>query len=543
MLDCAPTTLAGALNETIFLVAGSSSAADAVALGNAVVLGVALSTFAAVILFVILPSVLGVLQEQREVFDVFAAVPLKIVRHVRDRLAERLSALAREASGEEDGAEGAPQGEELSLAALMGDGGGSVHGSVKGADDRHDSSGLGGSLRLRPQAGAGLALAIANANASAARSRSAKDEDGDEESLKKAAALGACRCRSRSPLCCCGGAAGGEDHVARRKFAKATSGFVSLLTRMVWPVLCFVAYYVAMYVTRSQVTKLANESRVSVQWVCELEVLVPSVGQAMRNALAFSEPKFTATWLDVAEERADFLLDVVNAVAFGDPARQLSSQLAVSPAAYSILLVNGCVDNVLSDAECANYNLPSGCTYFYPMKCVPARRALSLQSPRRRAYLASLTRPRPRAAPRRIAHSLCYKDPASVDITQPIFDSGLVGTGLLPAIQRFVLKVKELCRLRRLDLAAAAAAGGTAPGALDGAPLPRQMLAHDGSSFDTISQLAKSYLPAGLTALSDATLSQATNSIRASMSVDVLAVVLSCCALVGFYVVSARDAT
>jgi len=106
-----------------------------------------------------------------------------------------------------------------------------------------------------------------------------------------------------------------------------------------------------------------------------------------------------------------------------------------------------------------------------------------------------------------------------------------------------VLKVKELCRLRRLDLAAAAAAGGTAPGALDGAPLPRQMLAHDGSSFDTVSQLAKSYLPAGLTALSDATLSQATDSIRASMSVDVLAVVLSCCALVGFYVVSARDAT
>ena len=253
-------SLSDALNETIFLVAGSSSSADAVALGNSVVLGVALCTFAAVILGVILPSVLGVLQEQREVFDVFAAVPLKIVRHVRDRLAERLNALAREASGEEDGAEGAQQGEEQSLAALMSGGDtGSVHGSVKG-DARHDSSTLGGSLRLRPQAGAGLALAISNANA---RSRSAKEEgeDDDKESLKKGAARGACGCCSRGLSCFCGGcggtadggdeaAAGSYHRGARRKFSKAASGFVSLLTRMVWPVLCFVAYYVGVCAAR-----------------------------------------------------------------------------------------------------------------------------------------------------------------------------------------------------------------------------------------------------------------------------------------------------
>jgi hypothetical protein len=269
MEDQAVVSLSEALNETIFLVAGSSSSADAVALGNSVVLGVALCTFAAVILLVILPSVLGVLQEQREVFDVFAAVPLKIVRHVRDRLAERVNALAREASGEEDGAEGALQGEELSLAALMGGGDtGSVHGSIKG-DARHDSSTLGGSLRLRPQAGAGLALAISNANA---RSRSAKDEgeDDDKESLKKGAARGACGCCIRGLRCFCGGCGGAAEsgdeaaaggYAGRRKFSKAASGFVSLLTRMVWPVLCFVAYYVGVFAarrTRSALTAHAD---------------------------------------------------------------------------------------------------------------------------------------------------------------------------------------------------------------------------------------------------------------------------------------------
>ena len=92
------------------------------------------------------------------------------------------------------------------------------------------------------------------------------------------------------------------------------------------------------------------------------------------------------------------------------------------------------------------------------------------------------------------SRSLCYKDPESVDNKQAIFDSGLVGTGLLPAIQQFVLRVKELCRLRQLDLEAAAQAGGTEPGALDSMPLPKKVLQHDGSTFDIISQLAKSYL-------------------------------------------------
>jgi hypothetical protein len=132
--------------------------------------------------------------------------------------------------------------------------------------------------------------------------------------------------------------------------------------------------------------------------------------------------------------------------------------------------------------------------------------------------------------------SLCHKDPSSVDVTQPIFDSGLVGTGLLPAMQQFVLRVKELCRERLVDINAAAQAGGTEPGALDSTPLPRRVLRHDGSSFDIVNQLAKGYLPAGLQALSDETLTQATERIQASMSVDVLAVVISCGALVGFYV-------
>jgi hypothetical protein len=212
-----------------------------------------------------------------------------------------------------------------------------------------------------------------------------------------------------------------------------------------------------MYVTRTQVALHANESRTSVQWVSELEVLVPSIGFAVRQMLLYSEPNFTAFWRNAAEQQADFLDDVLNAVAFGDPARQLSSQLAVSPAAYRLLLINGCVPNVLTDAECANYNKSSGCTEFYSM-------------------------------------SLCHKDPASVDVAQPIFDSGLVGTGLLPATQQFVLRVKELCRERLVDINAAAQAGGTEPGALDSTPLPRRVLRHDGSSFDIVSQLAKAYL-------------------------------------------------
>jgi hypothetical protein len=69
-----------------------------------------------------------------------------------------------------------------------------------------------------------------------------------------------------------------------------------------------------MYVTRTQVALHANESRISVQWVSELEVLVPSIGFAARQMLLYSEPNFTAFWRKAAEEQADFLDDVLNEV-------------------------------------------------------------------------------------------------------------------------------------------------------------------------------------------------------------------------------------
>jgi hypothetical protein len=93
--------LADALNETIFHEAAKISDIESVRLGNSVVLGVALAVFFMIATFVIIPATFDVLREQREVFEVFSAVPVKVIRHIRDRLSERISFLIREAAGEE----------------------------------------------------------------------------------------------------------------------------------------------------------------------------------------------------------------------------------------------------------------------------------------------------------------------------------------------------------------------------------------------------------------------------------------------------------
>jgi hypothetical protein len=480
ILNSAPA-LVDALNASIFIAASSTSSADSVRLGNAVVLAVALAVFVFVALFVIVPATLEVVREQREVFDVFSAVPVKVIRHIRDRLSERITTLNRAAAGEDDGdfVETFPDDH---------------HGEDK--DDKDDAASVDSkNLRARHTGGGSLSLAVAQSVAKDAKNAAAQFDFEDDP---KRAALArrrvfyssffACCCSNNSSVTAPGGGGGTPFHrSSKRKFSKNASGFSTLLLKMLWPVLCFVAYYTGMYFQRSSVADMATSTRASSQWVCELEVLVPAVGYAFRNALLFHEPLFTDKWMLQLEDHVGFLDYVTEAVAYGKASLNLPSLITSSLGSAELLLIeNGCVDSTMSASACAMGGKPPECTYFYPV-------------------------------------SACKKPVDSTDIHLKVFASGVVGTGLLPAIQQLSRQVHAVIRSRRASFAQ------------DGFYEEEDILDH-GDSYDIINKMCLGYLPAGLESLSDVVLKESTTMINASMSIDILAVICSIIALIGFYV-------
>jgi hypothetical protein len=255
---------------------------------------------------------------------------------------------------------------------------------------------------------------------------------------------------------------------------------------MLWPVLCFIAYYSGMYFQRSSVADMATSTRASSQWVCELEVLVPAVGYAFRNALLFREPVFTKKWMALLEDRIGFLDYVSEAVAYGKPSLNLPSLITSSLGAAELLLIeNGCVDSTMSESECKMGGREKGCTYYYPM-------------------------------------SACKKPVDSTDINLKVFASGVVGTGLLPAIQQLSRQVHAVIRARKASYVQ------------DGYYEEEDILDH-GDAYDVINKMCLGYIPAGLETLSDVVLNESTSMINVSMSIDILAVICSILALIGFY--------
>jgi hypothetical protein len=479
MLNTAGVPLVDALNASIFLAASSTASSDSVRLGNAVVLAVALAVFVFVALFVIVPATLEVVREQREVFDVFSAVPVKVIRHIRDRLSERITTLNRAAAGEEDG----------DIESTFPD---DMHedGGKDGGDDKDDASVESKNLRMR-HVGGSLSLAVAQGVARDAKNASAKFDFEDDP---KRAALARRRVILSSLFPCCIASSlssssnqkhGGTSRT-RRKFAKNVSGFSSLLLQMLWPVVCFVAYYTGMYFQRSSVADMATSTRASMQWTVELEVLVPSVGFAFRNALLFHEPLFTEKWLTVLEERVNFLEYVVEAVAYGDNSMNLPSLITSSHGSSSLLIDNGCVDSTLTPNDCALGGKEPGCTYFYPI-------------------------------------SSCKKPVDSIDINNKVFASGVVGTGLLPGIQQLSRQIRTVIRGRKTSFKR------------DGGVYDEEDILDHGDELDVVNKLCATYLPAGLDALSGTVLEESTEMINLSMSIDILAVICSIIALIGFY--------
>ena len=521
-----------AFNTSLFSASDSSSNVTAsIDFANTIVLAGALAVFFFVTVAVIIPSTREVLREQREVFNVFACLPISVLRHLRGSLADRIQQLNQTEAGADDGGVAVFQddddGDEAAAhhatAHKSGDesdaaedaGGNQVPNSGEEHPDthvvfaHHDQAPRfrGGAVTANSKTGlTGLSavLAAANNKQHGGAAAAALSPELAEDDLKKA------QPPRLAPMRVCCGARPSAPRVGKvgarrvdglyggmtpRHFARANTGLAWLLLRAIWPVLVFTAYYSGMFVWRSSVAASAALMRSSLLWSVALQVIVPTIGGSVRNFQLFEEPEYVTSQVDSVAENVLLLQSILDGLAYGDSLRALPSLLVFSPSAAYVLDVDGCVNNALTPAQCVNYGNTS-CVYFYDMSACRVPNDV-IGTPAEASY--------------------------------EVFDYNIVSSGILPAARQFQRLVLEAVRKQHVALAAL---------------LPNQYLAVTEQRAGTIAgfddndimaQLGYKYLPMGLQQLSDGIEGEASALLSQASSLDVLALSLSILSLLGFY--------
>jgi hypothetical protein len=487
----APFSLTTALNTSLFE-SGSQTEGIAydVIFSNYIVLGAALSLILYVSFMIIVPGVHLFFKEQMEIFDVFSEIPIRTLRTIRDTLVDKLS--AKQNTNNEDeaimvaakedvpppeaergrkrfgggapGSGGAPPGIASSRSPEPEDSKRSLVGSGGGVHHLAPSHNLKGSI-VRDYCHAFFPSCV----------RSVAEVNRRRLSLHAKRASAALKRKQG------------------RAYSKVTVGHSSLYFRMFWPMTAFAFYYLGNFLWRLDVANKAENARISCLRTAELSFLAPLTGYYLRNAL-FSPDKIWVTKnLDIVETHVVNLRKLVNAIAYGDEALGLKSALSSTPAAYKILLENGCVHNEIPAEICANYGKNRPCVYHYE-------------------------------------YDYCFKPTESLDTTKNIFQFGIVGTGMLPAMLQYINRIESALDIRKSEVA-------SFPNSISVMDVTNGLSgSFTGDDFDAVDKMFGQFIPAGLDELSRVTQESSSNIITSFNKVDEIVVTVSVLSIVIFYV-------
>jgi len=480
----APFALVNALNTSLFE-SGSQTEGIAydVIFSNYVVLGAALSLILYVSFMVIVPGVHLYFKEQMEIFDVFSEIPIRTLRNIRDTLVEKLS--TKQNASHEDEAimvaskEDAPPPEADRGRKRFGGGGSHGGGGIASSrsPDAEDSK--------RNVGGGGGVHSLSTSNhykGSVVRDychaffpycvRSVAEVNRRRLSLHNKRASAALKRKQG------------------RAYSKVTVGHSTLYFRMFWPMAAFAFYYLGNFLWRLDIANKAENARVTCLRTAELSFLAPLTGYYLMNALFSPDKMWVDKNLDIVGAHVVNLRKLVNAIAYGDDALGLKSALSSSPAAYKILLENGCVDNVIPPAECLNYGKNRPCVYHYQ-------------------------------------YDYCFKPTESLDTTKNIFQFGIVGTGMLPALLQYINRIEAALDIRKSE-----SATGTL-GIMNVATGLSGSFTED--DFDAVDKMYGQFIPAGLDELSRVTQETSSNIITSFNKIDEIVVTVSVLSIVVFY--------
>ena len=300
-----------------------SNISNVVILSNIIVLAIVLGVFSFITFLIMLPAINDVLREQRVVYDVFAVIPIRLVRKMRDDLSDEIIAARNQLNGVEE--------EEDVL--LIGKG---------------------------PE-GPSKPLRNSIVFSSMQPSRSIKEATEIEETDEKENKQKETKC-SRWCKCCKWGEVGVGSwattslrkvkpdlketsalHASAlgkgRKYRHITSGKALITIRMLWPLVLFSIYFIGVFVWRQDFAGYAINARAETLWGAGLEVLAPSVAYSLRNAVVYTERDvWVPKWIEKTQTQIDLMVSLVDDLAYGSETRFTRSGLVTSPAMYRLLL-------------------------------------------------------------------------------------------------------------------------------------------------------------------------------------------------------------
>jgi hypothetical protein len=256
----------------------ASLAADGLAsivhYSNVAVLAVACFVFGFVSIAAMVPSVLSVQREKDRVFVIFRNVPMKVIRYMRDLLSMRI--LAAKRLQDDDDGEGAEQAAEfeenlLSRRNMV------VSQDNDEDDDEHDKS--------KGEAGTG-----------------------NGQFFSSVSRLFSFRSNRVGPQ--------SKTHRPHRQRNFRNSSNNRMMTvKLAWPLIIFIAYYVATYIWRQDVVKTASYNRNEILWSSQAELAAPNIAFHLRNGIMYNEPHWVQRNLDKAAMQTSFLKNLVNGLA------------------------------------------------------------------------------------------------------------------------------------------------------------------------------------------------------------------------------------
>jgi len=313
---------------------------DNIELANLIVMIVAESILALIMVGVMVPSVNSVLYAKQRIFNTFLDVPVSIIRALRSRVQKKLEAIAR-AENEED------QGIDIENVVVEEmEGSGPENNLASPRDNNHRGGISGNNSESSGDSSLNHALQMYQAKLHNEHGSLGKIEHSDDDYEDE---KGCCSCSSKRN-CCTRRHRDEVDEIRthrrrRRRYRNTSSARLALLIGMVWPLLCYVAYFGALYSWRHSVADEVRYIKSEVLWTKQTQFYTGEVNILLHNAFSYCIPEFVEHALNESKAVEDSLEFLQNSLMYGSERTTLRAGIHVSDDIYKLAMVDGCTEN------------------------------------------------------------------------------------------------------------------------------------------------------------------------------------------------------
>lgn len=146
----------------------------------------------------------------------------------------------------------------------------------------------------------------------------------------------------------------------QRTYRRAGTDLISILAKFIWPVLLWMGYFAIMWWFKGGIVKTITQMRAEMLYMTQAEIYMNLATIRSRFAAAACEPTYLSEMLTLAQSNGAYAENLIDAVLYGDPERNMRGLLQASSNDFASLWTkNGCLENdgwFYSMEECRTFD-------------------------------------------------------------------------------------------------------------------------------------------------------------------------------------------